>query len=90
MCEREREFKVQAIISKTVCDSSSIAVWVATVCINPSDDQSVLALQYLSILDVSPLACRLYTSEMDLYKKYSKQFYFRMAKDVRVKQYCCV
>lgn len=27
---------------------------------------------------------------MDLYKKYSKQFYFHMAKDIRVKQYCCV
>jgi len=45
---------MQAIISITVCDSSSIAVWVATVCINLSDDQSVLALQYLGILDVSP------------------------------------
>lgn len=45
VCVRQREFKVLDIISITVCDTSSIAVLVATVCINPSDDQSVLALQ---------------------------------------------
>ncbi len=43
--ERERERENLNIISITVCDTSSIAVLVATVCINPSDDQSVLALQ---------------------------------------------
>lgn len=81
---------MQAVISITVCDSSSIAVWFATVCINPSDDQSVLALQYLSILDVSPLACWLYTSEMDLYKKVFKAILFSYGKRRSCYQYCCV